>query len=62
MIPFAYVLRINKNIIYRQTTNNVNDGYDECNLKYFYCFESDCGVENLEYGVHLGGVGVFTDC
>lgn len=47
MIPFSYVLRINKNIIYRQTTNNVNDGYDECNLKYFYCFESDCGVESL---------------
>lgn len=62
MIPFAYVLRINKNIIYRQSTDNVNDGYDECNLKYFYCFESDCGVENLEYGVHLGAVGVFTDC
>lgn len=62
MIPFTYVIRINKNIIYRQTTNNVNDGDDECNLKYFYCFESDCGVENLEYGITLGGVGVFTDC
>lgn len=62
MIPFTYILRVNKNIIYRQTTNNVNDGYDECNLKYFYCFESDCGVENLEYIINVGGVGVFTDC
>lgn len=62
MIPFNCIIRINKNIIYRQTTNNVNDGYDECNLKYFYCFESDCGVENLEYQIDIGGVGVFTDC
>ncbi len=62
MIPFTYILRVNRNIIYRQTTNNVNDGYDECNLKYFYCFESDCGVENLEYAISVGAVGVFTDC
>lgn len=62
MIPFTYILRVNRNIIYRQTTNNVNDGYDECNLKYFYCFESDCGVENLEYAISCGAVGVFTDC
>lgn len=61
MIPFTYVIRINKNIIYKQTTNNSNDGDDDCNLKYFYCFESDCGVENLEYGITLGAVGVFTD-
>lgn len=62
MVPFTYIVRINKNIIYRQTTDNINDGYDECNIKYFYCFESDCGVENLEYQISLGGVGVYTDC
>ncbi len=62
MIPFTYIIRINRNIIYRQTTNNVNDGTNECNIKYFYCFESDCGVENLEYQINIGGVGVYTDC
>lgn len=62
MIPFTYIIRINKNIIYRQSTDNINDGLDQCNLKYFYCFESDCGVENLEYQINVGGVGVYTDC
>lgn len=62
MVPFTYILRVNKNIIYRQTTNNVNDGVDECNIKYFYCFEADCGAENIEYEINVGGVGVFTDC
>lgn len=62
MVPFTYILRVNKNIIYRQTTNNDNDGLDECNIKYFYCFESDCGVDNLEYQINVGAVGVYTDC
>lgn len=62
MIPFNYIIRVNKDIIYRQTTDNIIDGDDEANLKYFYCFEADCGVENFEYEINLGGVGVFTDC
>lgn len=62
MIPFTYIVRINKNIIYKQSTGNTYDERNDCNIKYYYCFESDCGIENLEYAVSCGAVGVFTDC
>lgn len=62
MVPFTYILRVNKNIIYKKETGNAIGDRDDCNLKYFYCFESDCGIENAEYQVQCGAVGVFTDC
>ena len=62
MMPFTYILRVNKNIIYKKETGNAIGDRDDCNLKYFYCFESDCGVENAEYQIQCGAVGVFTDC
>lgn len=62
MVPFTYILRINKNIIYKQATGNAINDRDDCNYKYYYCFESDCGVENTEYTITCGAVGVFTDC
>lgn len=62
MIPFTYLLRINKNIIYRQSTGNSYEERNDCNIKYYYCFESDCGVESSEYTISCGAVGVFTDC
>lgn len=62
MIPFTYMIRVNKNIIYKQNTGNNIADRDDCNYKYYYCFESDCGVENLEYAISCGAVGVFTDC
>ena len=62
MIPFTYIVRVNKNIIYKKDTGNALVDRDDCNLKYFYCFESDCGVENAEYQIQCGAVGVFTDC
>lgn len=62
MIPFTYLIRINKNIIYKQNNDNSVNDRDDCNYKYYYCFESDCGVESLEYVVSCGAVGVFTDC
>ena len=62
MIPFTYIIRINKNIIYKQNTGNNYEDRNDCNIKYYYCFESDCGVENLEYAISCGAVGVFTDC
>lgn len=62
MIPFTYILRVNKNIVYKQDTGNNIVDRDDCNYKYYYCFESDCGVENTEYTITCGAVGVFTDC
>lgn len=62
MVPFTYILRVNKNIIYKQHTGNSIADRDDCNYKYYYCFESDCGVENTEYTITCGAVGVFTDC
>lgn len=62
MVPFVYMIRVNKNIIYKQNTGNNIADRDDCNYKYYYCFESDCGVENSEYVVTCGAVGVFTDC
>ena len=62
LVPFTYILRVNRNIIYKKETGNALADRDDCNLKYFYCFESDCGVEAAEYQVNVGAVGVFTDC
>lgn len=62
MIPFTYLIRVNKNIIYKQHTGNNISDRDDCNYKYYYCFESDCGVESTEYTITCGAVGVFTDC
>ena len=62
MVPFTYILRVNRNIIYKKETGNNIADRDDCNLKYFYCFESDCGVEAAEYQIQAGAVGVFTDC
>lgn len=62
MVPFTYIVRVNKNIIYKKETGNAIADRDDCNYKYYYCFESDCGVENLEYTISCGAVGVFTDC
>lgn len=62
MVPFTYMIRVNKNIIYKQDTGNNLVDRDDCNYKYYYCFESDCGVESTEYTITCGAVGVFTDC
>ncbi len=62
MVPFTYMIRVNKNIIYKQHTGNSIADRDDCNYKYYYCFESDCGVESVEYTISCGAVGVFTDC
>lgn len=62
LIPFSKLIRVNKYIMYDKSNNNYYNERQPQNYVYKYCVESDCGIENKEWEISMGAVGVFTDC